>query len=41
MPRKNEDPAKTEHTKDEQPRTPRKDRPIIVSRQQFNDFAMI
>lgn len=41
MPRKSEDPPKTENTGDEQRRTPRKDRPIIVSRQQFNDFAMI
>jgi len=41
MPRKREDPPKTVQTEDEQPRTPRNDGPIIVSRQQFNDFAMI
>lgn len=34
-------PAKSEQDDQETTKTPQEDKPIIVSRRQFNDFALI
>jgi len=39
--KQNDPPAKSEPDDAEMTRKPREDKPIIVSRRQFNDFALI